>query len=203
MLLDEPLAALDDQARGEILGVLDRVFAALDVPVVYVTHALDEVARLADTMLLLEDGAVTAFGPVGHMLTRLDLPLALTDDAEALIEATVDEHDTDYGLTSLRFEGGAVTVPAIDAEPDVRVRLRIKARDVSLTLEPQVDTSILNILPATVTGIAMQGDAQVIVQLDAGGSTLLAQLTRRSADALGIEDGRRVYAQAKSIAVLV
>jgi molybdate transport system ATP-binding protein len=203
MLLDEPLSGLDSLAAREILAWLDIVFAELDIPVIYVTHSLDEVARLADTLMLLSGGQVSAIGPVAEMLTRLDLPLTDGDGAEALVQATVDSHDEDYGLTFLSFSGGRLTVPHQSLEPGRTVRLRVAARDVSLTLERQSDTSILNILPATVKEVAVRGKSQVMVRLEAGGQPLLAQVTRRSADALALAAGREVFVQAKSIAVLV
>jgi molybdate transport system ATP-binding protein len=202
LLMDEPLSALDDARKQEILPWLESLHDELEIPVLYVSHSRDEVARLADHLVLIEEGHNRASGPIGDMLTRLDLPLSTGGDAEALIEARVAGHDIGYGLTWLDFPGGRFNVIHNDLHTGCHVRLRLLARDVSLTLEPQTDTSILNIFPATVEGLASDGDAQVVVRLLAGGVPLLARVTRKSADLLRLAPGRELYAQAKSVAVL-
>jgi len=202
LLLDEPLAALDRDSKKEILPYLERVRAELEIPVLYVSHATDEVAQFADHMILMEHGRVIGSGGIFDMLTRLDLPLARGPDAEAVVEATVTGHDGDFGLTYLAFPGGRFTVVDGGLERGRLVRLRVLARDVSLTLERQTGTSILNICPATVTGLADDRRGRVVVQLDLGGTTLLAQITRKSAAALGLDAGQQVYAQVKTVAVV-
>jgi len=202
LLLDEPLAALDTRARQALLPCLEAVRAELGVPMLHVSHAPDEVARLADRMILIDRGEIRASGPVSELLTRLDLPLAHGPDAEALIEGEISGHDADYGLTRVRFAGGEFLVPAQDLGVGRRVRLRVLARDVSLTLERQTGTSILNIFPARVTALAEEGPAQVMVRLDAAGTPLLARITRKSADALALAPGRPVQVQVKSVALL-
>ena len=202
LLMDEPLSALDEARRQEILPWLESLHDELDIPVLYVSHSRDEVARLADHLVLIEEGHARASGPIGELLTRLDLPLSRGGGAEALIEARVAGHDRDYGLTWLDFPGGRFSVVHSALEMGSPVRLRLLARDVSLTLEPQAGTSILNIFPATVDDLASDGDARVTVRLLAGGVPLLAQITRKSADLLQLASGKRVYAQAKSVAVL-
>lgn len=202
VLMDEPLVGLDLESRSEILPFLERLFAELAIPVLYVSHLPDEVARLADQLVLLEQGRIRAQGPVTEMFTRLDLPLAHTDSAEAVIEAIVFGHDDEFHLTYLEFPGGQFAVPREDLPPGQRVRLRVLAKDVSLTLEHQSGTSILNIFPATVRALSGEKPAQVMVNLDAGGVSILARVTRKSAMALDLEPGRRVYAQVKSAALL-
>lgn len=202
LLMDEPLSALDEARRQEILPWLESLHDELDIPVLYVSHSRDEVARLADHLVLIEEGHARASGPIGELLTRLDLPLSRGGGAEALIEARVAGHDRDYGLTWLDFPGGRFSVVHSALEMGSPVRLRLLARDVSLTLEPQAGTSILNIFPATVEDLASDGDARVTVRLLAGGVPLLAQVTRKSADLLRLAPGKQVYAQAKSVAVL-
>jgi len=145
---------------------------------------------------------VTASGTVHEMFTRLDLPLAHGADAAAIIEATVAGHDEAYHLTSLDFAGGRLTITRRDLPEGSAARLRIAARDVSLTLEPQAGTSILNILPATVDELIPDDEAQVTVRLLAGAVPLLSRVTRKSAAILDLQPGKRVYAQAKSIALL-
>ncbi len=202
LLMDEPLAALDVTRKQEILPYLESLHRELDIPVIYVSHSPDEVARLADHLVLMEAGRVSASGPISEMLTRLDLPLAQGSDAEALIEATVAEHDEAYQLTYLDFPGGRFTVAHKDLPMGTKVRLRIIARDVSITLERQSNTSILNIFPATVDEIVPAGSAQVTVRLLAGGVPILSRITRKSAALLDLVPGKPVYAQAKSVALL-
>ncbi len=165
LLMDEPLAALDVLRKQEILPHLESLHARLDIPVIYVSHSPDEVARLADHLVLMEQGRISASGPIADMLTRVDLPLARGNDAEALIEARVAEHDDTYTLTYLDFPGGRFTVARKDLAIGTVVRLRVIARDVSLTLARQTDTSILNIFPAIVDEIVPTGDSQVTVKL--------------------------------------
>lgn len=201
LLMDEPLAALDATARQEILPCLEALHAELEIPVLYVTHAREEMARLADHLVLLEAGRAAAAGPVAELLTRLDLPLAHAPAAEALLPAVVAGRDDAHHLTLLDSPAGRLSVVADDAVAGRAVRLRIAARDVSLTLAPQEGTSILNILPAVVRELAPTGSAQVTVRLDAGGVPLLARVTGKSAQALGLRPGLAVFAQVKSVAV--
>jgi len=202
LLMDEPLAALDLARKQDILPYIESLHRELDIPVLYVSHSPDEVARLADQLVLLDAGRVRASGAIGNMLTRLDLPLVQGGDAEALIEATVAGHDENYALTYLDFAGGRFTVPRKPLPPGSAVRLRVAARDVSLTLERQTGTSILNIFPATVDGLGPEGESQVTVRLSVGGVPMLARVTRKSAAVLDLRPGKPLYAQAKSVAVL-
>lgn len=202
LLMDEPLAALDVLRKQEILPHLESLHARLDIPVIYVSHSPDEVARLADHLVLMEQGRISASGPIADMLTRVDLPLARGNDAEALIEARVAEHDDTYALTCLDFPGGRFTVARKDLAIGTVVRLRVIARDVSLTLARQTDTSILNIFPAIVDEIVPTGDSQVTVKLQVGGIPLLSRITRKSAALLELQPGKSVYAQAKTVALL-
>jgi molybdate transport system ATP-binding protein len=202
LLMDEPLAALDAPRKAEILPYLERLQAELAIPIVYVSHAMDEVARLADHLVLLEAGRVTASGPVETLLTRLDLALAHGDSASAVIKARVMGHEPAYHLTLAEFAGGSLRVPQQALQPGQLLRIRVQARDVSLTLSPQTDTSIINILPVRVTGLSADGPGQVIVGLDAAGTPLLARVTRKSLDTLGLVEGLQVYAQIKGVAIL-
>ena len=202
LLMDEPLAALDAASKHEILPYLDRLHDELAIPVLYVSHSPDEVARLADHMVLLECGRVLAAGPIAEMLTRLDLPLASGRDAESMIEAVVAGYDETYQLTYLDFPGGRFTVSRNALEEGRRVRLRILARDVSLALTRPEDTSILNVFPATITALADVNQAQVTVRLAAGGVPLLSRITRKSTAKLDLRPGKTVYAQIKSVALL-
>lgn len=202
LLMDEPLASLDLERKREILPYLESMHRDLEIPVVYVSHDPGEVARLADHVALMDAGAILADGSVQEIFTRLDLPLARGDDAAAVVEAEVAGHDEEYHLTRLGFAGQELLIARHDLPEGSTARLRIAARDVSVTLEPQTGTSILNILPATVDALEPEGESQVTVRLLVDNSPLLARVTRKSASLLGLEPGQRVYAQVKSIALL-
>jgi molybdate transport system ATP-binding protein len=202
LLLDEPLAALDAPRKAEILPYLERLQTQLRLPVIYVTHAIDEVSRLADHLVLMDAGCVTACGPTTELLTRLDLPMAHSDTAGAVLHCTVQSHDDSDHLTTARFAGNTLTVPRQNTAIGQTLRVRVAARDVSLTLQRQCDTSILNILPCTITAVSPDNPGQVIVSLASGDATLLARVTARSSHALGLEPGKTVYAQIKGVAVL-
>ncbi|WP_137895477.1 molybdenum ABC transporter ATP-binding protein [Ramlibacter sp. 2FC] len=203
LLLDEPLAALDAPRKAEILPYLERLHGELDMPVLYVSHALDEVARLADHLVLMASGRVVASGPTGELLTRLDLPLAHGDTAAAVITGRVRDHDARYHLTCVDFAGGSLRLPSTQPRPTGQtLRLRVQARDVSLALQAQSGTSILNVLPARVLSLSEDSPGQTMVALDLGGARLLARLTRRSVDALALAPGMPVHAQIKGVAIL-
>ncbi|MBP8927787.1 MAG: TOBE domain-containing protein, partial [Ottowia sp.] len=206
LLMDEPLAALDAARKAELLPYFERLQRELRIPLLYVSHSLDEVARLATHMVLLDAGRVRASGATGELLTRLDLPLAHGDHAGAVIDGALAAIDQRWNLLEVRFAGGVLhCVQAAGSPPrqvGERLRLRVLARDVSLALAPASDTSILNVLPATVHSLTDDGPAQTLVALDLAGSTLLARVTRKSAAALRLSAGQRVFAQVKGVAVL-
>lgn len=204
LLMDEPLAALDAQRKAEILPYLARLRAELDIPVLYVSHALDEVIQLADHLVLLDAGQVRASGPIAETLARIDLPMAQSASAAVLIEATVQGYDSAYELLRLGFAGGELLAPhPTPLAPGTRLRLQVQARDVSLALAPAPGSSILNRLPATVTGISSADTpAHMLVRLDAGGTPLLARITRFSCDQLHLAVGLPVWAQIKAVALL-
>ena len=203
LLMDEPLAALDHARKNDILPYLERLHDALDIPVLYVSHSPDEVARLADHMVVLDAGRVIADGALTEVFSRPDLPLAQGEEASVVLDAVIAQHDPAYHLSRLDFAGGALWVRNSGDPVGKAVRVRILARDVSLTLAPQTNTSILNILPAHI--VRMNTDlhpAQTLVWLEAGGAPLCARITRRSADTLGLQPGMPVWAQIKSVALL-
>jgi molybdate transport system ATP-binding protein len=202
LLLDEPLASLDARHKRELMPFLERLHSELDIPIIYVSHAPDEVARLADYLALMDEGKILATGAMNEILTRFDLPVAHDADAGAVISVTPGDYEKQYGLTTLKFSGGSLLVPGHIATDYGNMRVRIMARDVSLTLQRQTDTSILNIVSTTVTELSNDGSAQTLVKLDAGGSVLLARITRKSAAAMNITTGMKLYAQIKSVALL-
>ncbi|RZI78465.1 MAG: molybdenum ABC transporter ATP-binding protein [Variovorax sp.] len=202
LLMDEPLASLDAERKREVLPYLERLHGELAIPVLYVTHAPDEIARLADHLVLLDAGRVVAAGPAATLMTQLDLPLAHGDTAGAVVQAIVTGHEPAWHLTQVSFPGGGLSLPHRGTQVGQAVRVRIQARDVSLTLHRQTDTSVLNILPATVTELADDSPGQVMVGLDLGGTRILARITRKSADALQLVPGTPVHAQVKGVAIV-
>ncbi len=203
LLLDEPLAALDEMRKAEILPWLESLHRELAIPVLYVSHAREEVARLADQLLLLEAGRLQAAGPVDELFARLDLPLAHRPDAETIIETRVAGHDVAYELSWLDFSGGRFLLARNHLPEGARVRLQVKANDVSITLTRQQGTSILNIFPAVVEAIADDDAAKVMVRLKLGDQLLLCRITRKSAADLELVPGKAVFAQVKSVALLL
>jgi molybdate transport system ATP-binding protein len=205
LLMDEPLAALDSKRKGEILPYLERLHDELDIPVLYVSHAQDEVARLADHIVLLSDGKALASGPIGETLARLDLPLALGDDAGVVINGSVSAYDDHYRLLTLQLPDSAQHLRVAHAPLALGkvLRVKVQARDVSLSLQAGEHSSILNRLPVTVTQeIAADNSAHVLVRLDADGTPLLARITRFSRDQLQLRPGQVLWAQIKAVAVL-
>ena len=203
LLMDEPLSALDTTSKQEILPYLERLHRELNIPVLYVSHALDEVARLADHLVLLEKGRVIASGALGETLARLDLPTAHFDDAGTVITAEVARHDEAYHLTQLDFPGGHLWVGRVDQPFGTSVRARVLARDVSIATQAPEGSSINNILNARIEEIRDEGPDKVIVRLAVGESqVLLSRITRRSRDHLGLAAGMYVCAQVKSVALM-
>lgn len=201
LLMDEPLAALDAPRRAEILPFLERLRDAAGLPILYVTHALDEVDRLADTLVLMEGGRVVAAGPVGELAARTDLPqLSDRRDAGVVLDCIVDAHDEARGLTRLAFDGGALLVPLRTGPVRTRLRLRLRARDVAVALALPAGVSIHNILPATIETIAPAGPHETFVTLAIGPTTMLARLTRDAVARLGLAPGQAVFALVKSTA---
>ena len=203
LLLDEPLAAVDVSRRREILPWLERLRDELRIPMLYVTHSGDEVARLADHLVLLEGGAVRAAGPLREMLARIDLPVIPGEEPGALLDGTVAERDARWQLARVDFAGGTLWLPDAGLPSGCAVRVRVLARDVSLALRPPEASSIQNVLPCRVLALGPGGHpSQNLVQLDCGGSVLLARVTTRAVDALGLGAGGAVWAQVKSAALV-
>lgn len=205
LLMDEPLAALDTQRKNEILPYLQRLHDELDIPVLYVSHSQDEVARLADHLVLLNDGKALASGAIGETLARLDLPLALGEDAGVVIEGHVSGYDADYQLLTLQLPNTELSIrvahsPMAEGQA---LRCKVQARDVSLSLQGVEQSSILNRLPVTVISeIGADNAAHVLIRLNAAGTPLLARITRYSRDQLGVHPGQQLWAQIKAVAVL-
>ena len=203
LLMDEPLAALDLARKQEILPYLERLHDELEIPILYVSHAPDEVARLADHIVALESGRVAAQGPLGETLARVDLPIRLGEDAGVVLEGEIAEIDSAWHLARVASAGGDLWVRDSGLPVGRHVRVRILARDISLALEPHGDSSILNVLPATVVQLADDTHpALALVKLDTGGAPLVARITRRSAAKLELAPGQGVWAQIKAVALV-
>lgn len=200
LLMDEPLAALDAARRAEILPFLARLREAARLPILYVTHALDEVDALADKLVLLEAGRVLASGTVEELTARTDLPLAARRDAGVVIACTLAAHDPARGLTRFDFPGGSLLTPLHDAPPGTRMRMRLRARDVSVALTPPEGISMQNVLPAELRSIApTTSPHEVFLHLGIGETALLARVTRDALERLGLAPGARLWAMIKSV----
>jgi molybdate transport system ATP-binding protein len=202
LLMDEPLASLDAPRKSEILYYVERLRDETRLPILYVSHSIEEVVRLADTVVLLSEGRVLDTGPVAEMAARMELRAYLGRfEGGAVVEATVAEQDLASGLARLEFKGGTLYAPDVDALVGERVRVRVRARDVSLaTVRPQ-SISMLNVIPGTVAAIGEPAGASVDVRVDAGGTDLIARLTRRSVAELQLQPGSPVFALVKAVAI--
>jgi len=205
LLMDEPLAALDHQRKAEILPYIERLRDEAGVPIVYVSHSVAEVARLADTLVVLEEGRVTAAGPAADMLARLNVaPLAEARDAGAVLDARVAAQDEHFGLTTLTTAAGTLRVPRIALPVGAVLRVQVPARDVMLSLGAPSRSSALNVLPAVVVEILPAGDAAgpaASLRLHCNGVALLARVTRLSVVEMGLAPGVPVFAAIKSVAL--
>jgi molybdate transport system ATP-binding protein len=201
LIMDEPLASLDEARKGEILPYIERLRDEVRIPIVYVSHSIPEVARLATTLVVLSEGRVAAVGPTASVMSRLDLfPLTGRAEAGAILSTTVAGHDAAFGLTTLRANAGQLRVPHLDLPIGAGLRVRIRARDVMIALQPPEGLSALNILPGTVVELGPADGPIREVKLDCAGEALLARLTARSIETLALTPGRPVYAVIKSIA---
>ncbi len=202
LLLDEPVANLDHAAAHQCLACLQQLARQLDLPMLYVSHDIEEVSQLADHLVLLEQGRLVDRGPLLDLCGRLDTRLSREEQAAAIVLGTVLRHDPEYGLTELEVEGEILLVGQQQAQGQSR-RLRIPARDVSVCRQRPLDSSILNILPVTLTQLEADGEARVMLRLALGAQYLLARITRKSASRLQLQVGDRLFAQIKSAALLM
>jgi molybdate transport system ATP-binding protein len=205
LLMDEPLSALDRATKDEILPFLERLRDRLALPIVYITHAIAEVERLADQIVLMDKGRVIGAGPLDELQSDPSLPLAVARDAAVTLDGVIETRDDRYGLLTLGVRGGALIVPAPSAAVGEHRRIRVIAGDVSLAREPPGLSSILNVLPARVVS-AKAVDAHEIVAVVAlgahgAGARLLSRLTRKSWETLGLAEGMSVHAQVKAVAL--
>jgi molybdate transport system ATP-binding protein len=202
LLMDEPLASLDLRRQNEVLRYIEQLRDDLAIPIVYVSHSVAEITRLADTVVLLSEGKSLAAGDVESVMGRMELrPYTGRHEAGAVIETSVMSHDLEYGLTTLGFAGGQLIVPNVEALAGERVRVRIRARDISIALERPNAVSILNVLEGTVTAIAHEEGAIVDVGVTVGDTPLVARITRKSLAGLDLRPGQRIYALIKAVSL--
>lgn len=201
LLLDEPLAALDAERKAAILPYLKTALTRFAIPAFYVSHSIDEMARLADRILVMRDGRVTAFGPASAVIEGLDPAPGEGFEAGVVVEAVLTETANAYGLSRLDLAGQSLAVPGLEnVEAGTRVRLRIRARDVAIATQRPEGMSIRNVLEAKLLERRDRG-VQADLILDAGGPHLRARITRESADALGLGEGRTVFALIKTVSL--
>jgi molybdate transport system ATP-binding protein len=203
LLMDEPLSALDRDNKNEIIPYLERLHQSLNIPIFYVTHDISEVERLADRLILLENGKIKEIGNLHDLSARLDLPLAKANDAATVFEAQFLEFNEQYELTLVQIEGGTLWLPSKISQTN-KIRIRILAQDVSLAKFRADASSILNILPATVESFAPLNNSKinVVLRLENNGVQLLARITRKSWDHLDLKIGTSLFAQVKSVALI-
>jgi molybdate transport system ATP-binding protein len=203
LLMDEPLAALDLKRKQEILPYLERLRDQLEIPILYVSHSPNEVARLADYLVVMEGGGVLANGALADTLTRLDLPIRLGEDLGAVLNARIGEIDSTWHLTRVDFPGGSLWTRELGVAVGRRVRILVLARDVSLARERPGPTSIQNVLCGRVDAIADdEHPGLALVRVKVGDSVLVSRLTKRAAAALDVTLGKEIWLQIKSVALM-
>lgn len=201
VLMDEPLASLDQARKEEIFPFLERLHAESDIPIIYVSHNLDEICRLCDHLVVIDDGRVVADGDLQNVLCRTDLPVLAGTDAGSVIRGTVESFDEQDELSLVRFSGGLLWVAGDPGSVGATVRVRIRANDVSLCRSRPDQSTILNILPATVDDIKGDKGSSVLVRLVVGADRVIARVTRRSARELAVKKGDELFVQIKSVVV--
>ena len=202
LLMDEPLANLDHAARDECLYYLRKLRNTLELPILYVSHNIEEVSQIADYLVLLENGRIESQGPLLELCSRLDTRLSHDEQAAAIVVGTIQSHDEQYGLSAFQIAGEILLVNHLESPIGQQQRLRIPARDVSICRARPLDSSILNIVPVELTEIEETGGSRVLLRLTLGEQFLLARITRKSVEALQLKIGDKVFAQIKSAALL-
>ena len=201
ILMDEPLASLDEARKAEILPYIERLRDEARVPIVYVSHSVAEVARLATDIAVLKAGRLQAFGPTADILARLDLLSEEPGEGGAVLEMAVREHDRAFSMTVLRSPVGEIHIPAVNAPLGSRMRVRLRARDVMIATERPRGLSALNVLSGAIAAIAPVSDSALDVRLDCGGQPVVARITRLSAERLRLVPGQQVFAVIKTVSV--
>lgn len=201
ILMDEPLASLDVARKNEILPFLDRLHATSATPIIYVSHNMEEICRLCDHLIILDAGQVVASGDLQSVLVRLDVPALAGEEAGSVIAGVISEYDDKYDLTQISFSGGQLWLPGKLGTIDEKLRLRIRANDISLSKDRPTRSSILNLLEVVIQDIQDTSGPTQLIQIVAGGERLVARITRRSREELNLQSGDTVIAQVKAAAV--
>jgi molybdate transport system ATP-binding protein len=203
LLMDEPLASLDTARKLEILPYLERLRSSFNIPILYVSHAVDEIVRLADHAVIMHQGKLITQGSITELFSRADLPLGVDNELGAILECKVIERDKQWHLMRVAFNGGELWLPNVENKQNNTQRIRVLASDVSLTLTPHTDSSILNVLSGKIAEIINdQVPGMLLVRLKVGESYLLARLTQKSLQKLALTPGNRVWIQIKSAAIV-
>jgi molybdate transport system ATP-binding protein len=203
LLMDEPLVSLDTARKLEILPYIERLRSSFNIPILYVSHAVDEIVRLADHAVILRQGKVIAQGGITELFSRADLPLGVSNELGAILDCKVLERDKQWHLMRVAFNGGELWLPNVENKHNTTQRIRVLASDVSLTLSPHSDSSILNVLSGEIVDIINdQNPAMVLVRLKVGKSYLLARLTQKSLQKLALAVGQIIWIQIKTAAIL-
>ena len=201
VLMDEPLASLDNARKDEVLPFLDRLHSQMAIPIIYVSHSIEEICRLCDHLVVIDRGRVQAVGELTDLLSRLDLPILNGEQAGTVLECTIADYHADDELTRLRFSGGEFWAAGRVGEMGSQRRLRVRANDVSLCRRRPEQSTILNVVPVEIDRLGDTDGAMQLVRLKAGSDRLLARISRRSSRELGLCEGLKLYAQVKAAAV--
>jgi len=201
VLMDEPLASLDASRKDEILPFLDRLHAESSIPVIYVSHNLEEICRLCDHLVILDDGRVVADGELQSVLVQMDVPQLVGEEAGSVIVGSVASYDEKYDLTLMSFSGGKLWLPGRLGGMSDNLRLRIRANDISLSRSRPAETTVLNLLDVVIEEIQARLGPTLLVRLAVGQERLIARITRRSCEELSLQPGDKVVAQIKAAAV--
>lgn len=201
ILMDEPLASLDEARKQEILPYIERLRDEARVPIVYVSHSVAEVARLASDIVVLDRGRLAAFGSTADILARLDLLSGEAGEGGTVLDMAVREQDRAFAMTVLRSPAGEIRIPSVDAPLGSRVRVRLRARDVMVATERPQGISALNVLAGVVAGVTQVSDNAVDVRMDCSGQPVVARITRLSAERLRLRPGQSAFAVVKTVSV--
>ena len=199
--MDEPLAALDEARKEEVLPFIERLHAELKMPIVYVSHNIDEICRLCDQLVVMDAGRVMTQGGLQSVLLQTEQPILSGKEAGTVLFGRIQEYDLEFDLTRVETAGSQLWVPGHFGSAPSELRLRVRANDVSICLKRPEKTSILNVMQATIEAVQDESGASMLAHLRAGDDHILARITRRSWSELGLQPGDTVFAQIKSIAV--
>jgi len=202
LLMDEPLASLDQPRKAEIMPFIERLRDELHIPILYVSHSINEVMRLANTVAVLNAGKLVAFGPAAEVAQHLDLLQSEDgDEGGTLLTMQIASYDAGFDMTELKSANGSARVPGHIGKPGEAMRIRIRSRDVMLATERPKHISALNIFSGNIAAMDNVGTSGMAVKIDCGGDIIQSRITRASAAALGLAMGQKAYAIVKAVSV--